>query len=250
MTEFPISQIRVHQVLSLPPIAKTAQWLSSLLLPVISAASIRNPPPIELRAMGRWGGQCRSVDVDPDRRICMSHLALHWTHQSMVVLYLHEACHRMLGWAPGDDEHDAAFAALLHCLLSRCDRASVTDGAVLSVGLYDLANTPWMLVDEPDAGVGRSMAWAVSTSNELSQSDLSAEELAVEIRRRYNVWLDDLEEEPARIERVRTQAAQQEKTRRLVVQGLHEKVSSKNIAISCLSLLVLALLVLLFTGHP
>lgn len=235
--------LSIHQVRLAPP--KTVAWLQALFAPVIAASRLQAPPPIELRAMGAWGGVCRSMSFDTDGRVCLSQLALHWSRQSLVIVYVHETCHRLLCWAPGDDDgHDGAFAALLHCLLSRCDRASVTDGAALSVGLYDLADTPSMLVDESDAGAGRSMAWAVSTSNELSPSDISAEELAVEIRHRYNVWLDQLAQEPFQAARARAAVAARVQT----VSTLREKLFVQNALVVGLCMLVVVMLGLMIKG--
>ncbi len=167
----------------------------------------------------------------------MTHLVLHWSHQSIIVLYMHEACHRMPGWAPGDDEHDCVFAALLRCLLTRCDDAGLTDGAALTLGLYELQDPPLALAAEPDGGIGRSMTWSITTAHGLAGSDLSAEEIAVEIRRRYDVWLDELAQEPVQVARAKAAAV----ARAQAVVALREKLFFRNVLIVGLSVLVVVM---------
>jgi hypothetical protein len=216
-------------------------WLTTLLTPAIEAARIHAPPPIELRSLGELGGLCRPLPDDPDSRICLSHRCVLWSKQSIIVLYLHEACHRLLGWAPGDDQHDCVFASFLHCLLARCDKAGVTEGAVLTLGLYELQDLPPALAAETDGGIGRSMAWSISTSNELSASGLGAEELGVEIRRRYNLWLGKLADEPLQVARARAAVA----ARVQAVSVLREKLFLRNLLIAALSVFVVLMLVLM-----
>lgn len=231
--------LAIHQVLPAPP--KTSVWLTALLTPAIEAARIQAPPAVELRPMGELGGLCRPLRHDPDARICLTHWCVLWPSQSLVILYLHETCHRILG--PGD--HDAAFDALLHCLLTRTHDAGVTDEAVLALGLYEFADTPSELVDaEPDGGVGRSMTWSISTSNKLSPSDISAEELAVEIRHRYNVWLDKLAQEPLLAARAQAAVA----ARIEAVSMLREKLFFRNVLVGGLSMLVLVIVGLMIKG--
>ena len=98
--------------------------------------------------------------------------------------------------------HGPAFFTLNYLMRLRVDAAgaSVLQGASLAslVTLYDVSDTPAELHDDPDRGVGRCMRWSIETALKLAPSNLSAEALAVEIVKRYQRWLEELEDEPRR----------------------------------------------------
>jgi hypothetical protein len=234
---------RVHQAVPAP--AKTARWLSALLLQPIDAARIENPPALELRGLGGdIAGVCMAHDHAPDGRVMLSHRALLWHPQAIVITYLHEAAHRLLRWQLGDDPHDAAFFALLHCFLKRCDAGGVTVRADLSLDLYALSDVPPVLSGEPDGGVGQAITWALSVSRELAQTDLSAEALAVEIRIRYEAWLALLDQRPVQV--ARAQAAVTARVQAVAV--LREKLFVRNLLVVGLSTLVIAMFILMIKG--
>ncbi|BEP54800.1 hypothetical protein GmRootV118_20440 [Variovorax sp. V118] len=208
----------VYQVQPAQP--AVAGWLRNLLTPVVAACRLRNTYPVEFRPTGLWGGWADSPDSAPDRRVAISNLALHRTKRGLVTTFLHEVAHHLTGIEHG---HDAYFFAVNLMLLLRVSAAS--GAAPQSIGaladtmqLYDLAEPPAALQHEPDAGVGRAMAWAIAVAHEMAPTHLTAEDAAAAICDRYATFVAELEAAPAKREaaasaRARA-AAEAEGTRR------------------------------------
>lgn len=188
-----MSTLLAYQVV--PAKAAVASWLQHVLDPVIAACRFSSPPPIELRPTGStWRGWCESFDMAPDGRVCLSGRARFWSRHELIAVYLHEAAHRLL---PGQD-HDPMFACVAHALLLRADTAGLTaHAASVYTNLYNIADDlPDALAEEPDQGLGRSLAWSVLTACELAVTELVAEDLAAEVVRRFDEWLVELADEP------------------------------------------------------
>lgn len=184
-----------------------AIWLQRLLQPVVVAVRFERAPPIELRSTGAWGGFCLGLDHNPDGRVSVSSRAVFRSRSALVETYLHEVAHR-LSWPRADEgAHNAKFFALNYALLKRCDGLRLSPAQVsLSMSVYDLQDLPAELWETEDRGLGRALTWAVTVGNEMAVSSLSAEGMATEIVRRYDAWLVELGQEPARAARQRTAA--------------------------------------------
>jgi len=126
---------------------------------------------------------------------------LHRSPRALITLFLHEVAHQLVV----DHDHDAPFFAVNLLLLLRTSTASEADsegGGVLAdtMSLYDLQQPPAALQHEPDAGVGRAMAWAIAVAHEMAPTQLTAEDAAAAIRDRYATFVAELEAAPAKRE--------------------------------------------------
>lgn len=154
---------------------KAAQphWLERLLEPVAEACRFESAPPVELRPTGHWGGWCQNRSETPDGRVCISRLLEYRPAESIVSMYLHEACHRIL--EPHNVAvHGSEFAALLEVLYLRSISAinaphwrSSGVGPFLSI--YDFQ-------DAPDLAL--SVEFIDYFSDKYYESQLSVEALA------------------------------------------------------------------------
>lgn len=199
--------VTVHQTTHAP--AKTATWINNILDPAIKACKFENPPPLELRPTGVWGGWCPSKNSAPDGRLSISSRVVFWSKDGFVEVYLHEACHRLL---PSDFFHNPAFFCLLHVLLSRVDRQekkSESPALVSRLSLYDMQDAPAPLEHLPAAEwLPKSISWAVKTAQEIDES-VSAERAAEAVVLKYKAWLQQLLAEPGIEARATLQRAQQ-----------------------------------------
>ena len=210
-----------------------AVWLQRLLGPVVAAARFERAPPLELRPTGHWSGFCAALDYSPDGRVSVSGRATLRPQSALVEIYLHEAAHR-LAWPRADEgAHNAKFFALNYALLKRCDELRLSPTQVsLSMSLYDLQDLPAELWETEDRGLGRALTWAVTVGKEMAGSSLSAEGMATEIVRRYDAWLVELGQEPARAARQRTAALADEGS----IHRLRGQVKFRGLVIGWLSL--------------
>lgn len=228
--------MKAFQVVSAPAPA----WLSAALDPVIAACRFRTPPPVELRPTGQWQGWCLPIGMAPDRRISISGRARFWRRHELVEVYVHEAAHRLIDHA----RHDPTFFCLNHALLLRVDAACSTRGALASTtgsDLYDISDLPKELTEDPDGGLGRSLSWAVVTARELAVSELDAEDLAIEVMKRFEQWLVDVANEPKR------RAHEQRRSigdRGQRITQLTEKVWTRNLVIVLLLSLIVSIVVI------
>ena len=101
-----------------PAAAPLDAWLRRLLLPACAAAKLE-PVPLEIRPTGRWAGWAPGEDYSPDGRVNLSSKIIFWTSESIISVYLHEACGRLLEGREVQD-HGPEFIALNAILLSRC----------------------------------------------------------------------------------------------------------------------------------
>lgn len=172
-----------------PIAAPVAKWLQNLLLPVVAAARIHVPPPIEFRNTGKYGGFCDHIDLVPDARVSLSKTLLYAGKSRLALIYIHEACHRL-----GANGHDALFFALQLSLLLRVDSNEIFRNEFsLNASLYDLQDAPPPLVDEPrSTWLPQSLAWAVLQADSLAATELSAEALFALLSTRHDVWLSTL----------------------------------------------------------
>lgn len=229
--------MNAFQVVSIPAPA----WLASALDDAIAACRFKAAPPVELRPTGHWLGWCLPTGMAPDRRISISGRAHFWRRHELVEVYVHEAAHRLIDHG----RHDPTFFCLNHALLLRVDAAGSSRGALASTtgsDLYDISDLPEGLSTDPDGGLGRSLSWAVVTARELAVSELDAEDLAIEVMKRFERWMVDVADEPKR-------RAQQEQRRSVGDQGqrisqLTEKVWTRNLVIVVLLSLIVSIVVI------
>lgn len=195
-----------------------ASWLRGILIPACQAAGIDSPPALELRQTGCWSGwMSHDKGSHPERQVVLSsHTVLFWTRKRIVRSYIHETCHRLLDEGHG---HDAAFYALNLALLARIDLAHppADPGLAYRVGmsLYDIQDAPSTWTELPHhIWRTRAMAWAERQAADLSTSDMPAERLAAEIKRRYSAWEREISDEPSRVARAKANQALMEKRRK------------------------------------
>ena len=216
-------------------------WLQTALGPVIQACKFEVPPPVELRPTGRWRGWCAGLTEAPDGRVVVSSRAQFWRKNEVVEVFLHEVAHRLIPYGL----HDPAFLCMYLCLLLRADSAGLGDHVLLvnAAGFYDVQDLPSQLFDEPDQGLARSIQWSVLTARELVQNhpQMSAEGLAIEVMRRFDLWLLDVAAEPEkRAQRLRQVARQKE-----ILVRLREQIWTLKLVAGGLGLLVVAMFLVL-----
>jgi hypothetical protein len=200
--------LQVCQVQPAPPAA--AAWLRRILMPAIMMAGIKNPPPLEVRPCGLWGGWCENRSYALDGRVSLSSKIVLWTERSIISAFIHECAHRLLPEGAG---HDARFFALQWVLFARIDQGraadAIADLLAHVAGMYDLQDAPAPLADQAlHRWLPRAMAWALDQGQALAVSELTAEASAAEIDRRYAAWVVELEAEPARAEQAQVRAAE------------------------------------------
>jgi hypothetical protein len=220
-------------------------WLQTALREVLAVCLFDSPPPIELRPTGRWLGWCSARDMAPDGRVVISGRARFWSQKALVLVYLHEVCHRLIP----NGLHDPAFLCMNLCLLLRADLAALGDHVLLvnSASLYDIQDLPSQLADEPDHGLARSIQWSVLTARQLVQDgpDTSAEALAVEVQKRFDQWLSDLDDEPKKRAQQVQQEAQQMARQKAALAGLQEQIFTLRLVVGGLGFLVAAMFLVL-----
>lgn len=180
----------VHQTQSTPATQPMAQWLSRVLDPVIEAVKLSAPPPLEIRPTGKWSGWCSDSPSAPDGRICISTKVVFWRQETIVDVYLHEACHRLL-YSHEVQSHSAEFFYLNATLLLRA-AAFFDSNPLLKLSLYDIQEAPEALKDHAEAHT-LAMAWALDEAPKLAESDLSAEELAGEVVAKWKKFIKQRE---------------------------------------------------------
>jgi hypothetical protein len=212
-----------------PASAVLSTWISTLLDPVVAAFRFSSEIPVELRPTGVWRGWCAPLDYSPDGRVSISSRARFWRPSDLIALFIHEASHRHL---PGRG-HDPVFFCLNMSLIMRVEAAGLLTAsqAAASSRLYDISDLPSVLDGEPDAGLGRSIAWAVVVARELAGSDLSAEKLAGAIAARFDRWIAELAAAPVLRAQAARSAALLRKAQAGAVPALHEKVWNRNVTI-------------------
>lgn len=176
----------IHQTQRTPATQPMAQWLSRVLDPVIEAVKLTAPPPVEIRPTGCWSGWCSDSPSAPDGRICMSTKVVFWRRETIVDVYLHEACHRLLD-SHEVQSHSAEFFCLNAALLLRA-AAFFDSNPVLKLSLYDIQEAPEALQDHPEAHT-IAVAWALDEAPKLAKSNLTAEELAGEVLGRWKEYI-------------------------------------------------------------
>lgn len=67
-------------------------------------------------------------------------------------------------------------------------------------------SSPRGIIDSYLHDVGRCITWSIQQAEELASTDLSAEAMAAEIVRRYEVWLAELQDRP-RLARIKVRMA-------------------------------------------
>ena len=238
-----MSQLKVYQVAPAPP--PTAAWLGELLRVPIAAARFKSPPPVEVRPTGVWGGWSAPRTSALDGRIALSNRIVMWTPRGIIASYLHESCHSLLHGVDEDHHgHDAAFFSLLATLLTLADRATNhAHDLVETLDLYEIRDRPKAFANDPDRGVGPCLTWSMIQSNELADTDLSAEALAQEIVRRYRAWLVELSGKPKQIQ-IGAERAEREARRQIALsEKLRDRLFLSNVvAVLSSSFLVLSVM--------
>ena len=70
------------------------------------------------------------------------------------------------------------------------------------MSLYDLSDPPQIFEDEPDRGVGRSIAWAINAAHTLAASSETAEQMTVSAEKLFAAFLASAVVEPALVVQV------------------------------------------------
>lgn len=200
--------MKVYQVAAAP--APLAIWLQQILMPAAAAAGIEDAPPLEIRNCGRYSGWASPPDYAPDGRIAISQTALHRPRESLVYVYLHECCHRLLN-GHNVQAHGVEFYTLLATLLTRLDTACylkpLTPWAWRLDG-YDSQDPPPPMSDlAPALWRPRALAWALTQAEELAPTSMPARALADKICTRAAHWYSQLEVEPTQEKKRQKQIA-------------------------------------------
>lgn len=184
------------------PVAR-AQWYKNLLEPVCRAARL-TPYPLEVRQTGRWGGWCSNSDAAPDGRVIVSSEVVFWTAESILSVYLHELCHRLLD---GRDQqsHGPVFVALNALVLTRCSAFFRSD-PIEKLSFYDLQDCPPELEQDPNWR-GLVVNFVVETVAQFADSDVDAIELPKMVEEAWAAWLKKREVDAAAHAALAKQAA-------------------------------------------
>ena len=196
--------------------ALTAQWLRRVLEPVVEACHFERAPPLEVRPVGAWAGVCDSRTFAPDRRVSLSSKLLFWSSETIVSVYLHECCHRLLESHVGM-KHRPEFLCLNAVLLLRSEAAFESD-PIFKLDFYDMQDCPPELENEPNWR-GVVLNWALPVAAELAATDTSAEALADAVCQRWQDFLQDRET-------TRVQAAQEVVAARKYAAAQAKKIES------------------------
>ena len=169
--------------------AARALWLQNLLSPVVEACRFEQVPPLEVRPTGRWGGWKESKDSAPDGRVCISNKLIFWTSENLIVVYLHEAAHRLLE-GKNVMAHGPEFFCLNAALLLRADQFFFGD-TLNKIGFYELQDRPDAPGFRDENWAGQVLNWGLSTAGELvkNETDSSAEQLCVLVCQRWQDFL-------------------------------------------------------------
>ena len=168
-----------------PAAAPLAGWLQRVLEPVCMAARLK-PLRLEIRPTGRWRGSAPNHDDAPDGRVILSSKIVFWTNESIISVYIHEACHRLF---EGRDvlTHGPEFAALNCIFLARCKEFFRLD-PLFQIDLYDCQDCPAELANEP-GWRGLVLNFAIETVATFADSKTDSEELAVKVIAAWQNWL-------------------------------------------------------------
>lgn len=153
----------------------TALWLRRVLAPVVEACRFECAPPLEVRPVGAWAGVCDSRTFAPDRRVSLSSKILFWSSETIVSIYVHECCHRLMEPHIGM-LHRPEFLGLNAVLLLRSKAAFESD-PIFKLDLYDIQDCPPELDNELNWR-GLILGWALPMAAELAATEDSAEKLA------------------------------------------------------------------------
>ena len=184
--------IAVHQT---RPAGRAGQWLQYILQPVVEACGFDNPPPLEVRPTGGWGGWCYPEGYAPDGRVCVSSQIVLWRKEHIISVYLHESSHRLLArWPDEFASHGPIFFTLNSLLLARCKSFFQAQHEFAEMGFYDLQDRPAELVNFPN---WREMClrFARETFTELGRKQCSAEHLAAEVVAAWPRFVDKVDAE-------------------------------------------------------
>lgn len=201
--------IAVHQTAPAP--ALTAGWVRVLLEPVAAAASISNPPPVELRPT-RWAGYC--CDGEVDRRVVLRNTLHLKSKTQFVAVYIHEVTHRLLGEVGVSNfVHDCRFYALQLYLFARLDSSNYMQSERPAASLwaqfpdlYDIQDAPAGYENQPiSVWLGASIDWAHDVVSKLLKLNLSAEEAAKFICAEHPKFLQSLRAGAVELESLKTQ---------------------------------------------
>ena len=168
-----------------PAAQPLAAWLQRMLLPVCAAVRLQ-PLPLEIRPTGRWAGWAQHGDYAPDGRVILSSKIVFWTNESIISIYLHEACHRILEGRNVTD-HGPEFVALNAVLLARCKEFFRHD-AFFQIDLYDFHDCPIELAHEP-SWRGLVLNFGIETAATFADEKTDADELASKVIEAWQGWL-------------------------------------------------------------
>lgn len=215
-------KLSVYKVAPAP--ALVAEWLNNLILPALKAMKAEGRP-VELRPTGEWAGWAvPRGDSNPDGRLALSSKVVFLERGELLWIFVHELSHSILQQIEPefDHDHDACFHCLNLVFLTRLDgvrylskdQANRTFWREMLSGYCISTPTHYWRTDPIHVWQPRAIAWSMAVANELAESDLNGEHLAIEICKRYRAWVLELAEEPARI--AKSRAVVKAKNKKLV----------------------------------
>ena len=167
--------------------------------PAIEACGFDNPPPVEVRPTGDWGGWCAADEAAKDGRVCVSSHITFWPKQSIISIYIHESTHRLLCRYPQVLNHGPVFFALNALLVGRCKSFFKLDYQFCELSFFDLQDKPPELVNFPH-WQEICIQFARETAAALADKQCSAEHLAAEVVAAWPHFVDKIDQEFKRCE--------------------------------------------------
>ena len=177
---------------------------------------ISNPPPVRIasrRDGARWGGYCPSSEYAEHGEVVLSdyrHPPEKWLVEEWFRgTYLHEIAHRFLSGYQEKEiggSHGPVFFAMQFLLFLRAGERESARPWFLRAGVYDLQDA-WLANGYTP---GQALDWACRQGEELSDTEISAEQAAVEIVGRFESWLQTMAQAPAKRQAAHAARAERE----------------------------------------
>lgn len=150
---------------------------------VLSLCRIASPPPVKIMALDeKWLGCCKPLNQTEQGEVHLDECMFTeiYSVEQIRRIYLHEAAHRLVGPECG---HDPVFFSIYMVLLMRSGEG------LDALAFYDLQDFRRGLFLSP----GQALDWSLTQAYSLVNGPLTAEQAAIEIRRRF----DDYGRSPA-----------------------------------------------------
>lgn len=186
------------QILQLQEIEPSAELAAALSVDFLCRLGIENPPPVRISTppeSATWRGYCSSYEFSEYGEVVLADLEIVNLQKWRMIdqfrcTYVHEAAHRLLSEADVAS-HGAEFLSLFLFLFFRAGEREKEMGP-----WWHMVNF-YCMQDCYYQGLGRSLAWAWDTAQDLLPEELTAEQAVEEICKRAKAWLA---EAPARRE--------------------------------------------------